>query len=231
MIEEHASVPDLRFNAKLEWSGGRTGWGSIDSAGQLIEFSVPASMGGRGQGTDPEGLFASAVGACYAATLAGVLDAARLPHTGLRLGVEALVTDHGKPSARIARVQVTLTVIGGDLSQHDQYIASAQQARRRCFIGRHIHPEIAYEVVDVSVLSEEAPSEALDVRRIPPPRRHQLIFNTLDKLAPGEEITLINDHDPLPLRYQLEATRGGAYSWRYLEEGPIDWRVAIGRRS
>lgn len=69
----------------------------------------------------------------------------------------------------------------------------------------------------------------LDVRSEPPARRHELIFTNYDALAPGEAFVLVNDHDPKPLWYQFEAEHAGAYSWAYLEQGPEDWRVRIGR--
>ncbi|MCL4287184.1 MAG: DUF2249 domain-containing protein [Thermoleophilia bacterium] len=69
----------------------------------------------------------------------------------------------------------------------------------------------------------------LDVRSEPPPRRHELIFDTWGRLQPGAAFVLVNDHDPKPLYYQFEAEHGGAFSWEYLEEGPEVWRVRIGR--
>ena len=69
----------------------------------------------------------------------------------------------------------------------------------------------------------------LDVRTQPPARRHELIFDTYDNLAPGEGFVLVNDHDPKPLYYQLAAEHPDQFSWDYLEEGPEAWRVRIGR--
>lgn len=69
----------------------------------------------------------------------------------------------------------------------------------------------------------------LDVRSEPPVRRHELIFNTFDTLAVGDGFELINDHDPKPLYYQLEAEQTGKFSWEYLEQGPEVWRVEVGR--
>ncbi len=71
----------------------------------------------------------------------------------------------------------------------------------------------------------------LDVRPLPPARRHALIFETYEQLRPGQGFMLVNDHDPKPLRYQFEAEHTGAYTWDYLEEGPEVWRVRIGRPS
>jgi len=69
----------------------------------------------------------------------------------------------------------------------------------------------------------------LDIRIVPPPEKHPTIFKTFDALEPGEAFTLINDHDPFPLRHQFEATRPGKYSWSYAQSGPTVWRVNIGR--
>ncbi|HWV38041.1 MAG TPA: DUF2249 domain-containing protein [Vulgatibacter sp.] len=69
----------------------------------------------------------------------------------------------------------------------------------------------------------------LDIRVVPPREKHPTIFRTFDSLSPGEEFTLINDHDPFPLRHQFEATRAGTYSWNYVESGPAVWRVRIGK--
>jgi uncharacterized protein (DUF2249 family) len=35
------------------------------------------------------------------------------------------------------------------------------------------------------------------------------------------------DHDPRPLRYQLEARHGSCCDWAYLEQGPDVWRVRL----
>ncbi len=69
----------------------------------------------------------------------------------------------------------------------------------------------------------------LDVRQVPPREKHPMIFSTFDALAKGESFTLVNDHDPFPLRHQFEATRNGQFTWSYLESGPEVWRVSIGK--
>ena len=69
----------------------------------------------------------------------------------------------------------------------------------------------------------------IDVRQIPPARRHPLIFNTFDQLAATESFILVNDHDPKPLYYQFKAELTGQFSWEYLENGPEVWQVRIGK--
>jgi uncharacterized protein (DUF2249 family) len=76
-------------------------------------------------------------------------------------------------------------------------------------------------------MTAEAP--VLDLRNEPPARRHELIFDTYNGLGAGEAFILLNDHDPKPLYYQFEAEHTGQFTWAYLEEGPVDWRVRIGK--
>lgn len=74
-------------------------------------------------------------------------------------------------------------------------------------------------------------SKTLDVRPIPPREKHPTIFSTFDALGEGEHFILVNDHDPVPLRYQFEFERAGKVEWEYLEQGPELWRVKITRKS
>ena len=69
----------------------------------------------------------------------------------------------------------------------------------------------------------------LDVREISPRERHPLIFQSFVDLAPGQSFTLVNDHDPKPLHYQLMAEHPGQAGWEYLESGPEVWQVRITR--
>jgi uncharacterized protein (DUF2249 family) len=71
----------------------------------------------------------------------------------------------------------------------------------------------------------------IDVRDMVPRERHPLIFRTFDGLAAGEEMLLVNDHDPKPLYYQLMAERTGQFAWEYLEEGPETWQVRITKQA
>lgn len=69
----------------------------------------------------------------------------------------------------------------------------------------------------------------LDVRREPPARSHELIFDSYSALPDGGAFVLVNDHDPKPLKYQFEAEHSGQFTWEYLQQGPETWRVLIGR--
>lgn len=71
--------------------------------------------------------------------------------------------------------------------------------------------------------------EIIDVRSLVPAQRHAKIFDLVDGLKPGASFILVNDHDPKPLYYQLEAEHPRQFSWIYVQQGPDVWRVEIGR--
>lgn len=67
----------------------------------------------------------------------------------------------------------------------------------------------------------------LNVKDIVPRERHPLIFRTFDELERGDSFVLVNDHDPKPLYYSFLHEREGCFSWKYLQEGPEEWKVEI----
>ena len=69
----------------------------------------------------------------------------------------------------------------------------------------------------------------LDVRVIPPRDKHTTIFRLFDSLTSGQSMVIVNDHDPLPLRYQLSAEHPNKFAWTYEANGPEVWRVRIDR--
>jgi regulator of cell morphogenesis and NO signaling len=67
----------------------------------------------------------------------------------------------------------------------------------------------------------------LNVTLLEPKLKHPGIFNHFDALQPGEAFYILNDHDPKPLYYQMIATRGKIFTWKYEQEGPLWWKVLI----
>ena len=45
----------------------------------------------------------------------------------------------------------------------------------------------------------------LDVRQLPPSERHDRIHDAFAELAPGETLTVVNDHEPTPLYREMAA--------------------------
>jgi len=70
----------------------------------------------------------------------------------------------------------------------------------------------------------------LDIRPVPPREKHPTIFAAFDALKNCEGFQLVNDHDPMPLFYQLNAERPDQFGWEYVERGPEVWRVNISKK-
>jgi uncharacterized protein (DUF2249 family) len=79
-------------------------------------------------------------------------------------------------------------------------------------------------------MSEIQFATTLHAPEIEPRIRHKRIFEEFEGLESGQYMELFNDHDPKPLYYQFMMEREGQFSWEYLEDGPNQWRVAIGRK-
>jgi uncharacterized protein (DUF2249 family) len=67
----------------------------------------------------------------------------------------------------------------------------------------------------------------MDVRPIPCSVKHGLIIKQWLDLELGEHFILLNDHDPVPLRYQFAAQWPEAFTWEHLVKGPTEFRVKI----
>jgi uncharacterized protein (DUF2249 family) len=74
---------------------------------------------------------------------------------------------------------------------------------------------------DISIVN------TFDVRPHPPAERHEMVFEAFDELKPGEAFVFINDHDPKPLYYQMEAENSEPFKWEYLETMPEEWKVKV----
>lgn len=80
-------------------------------------------------------------------------------------------------------------------------------------------------------VSSSEKENVLNVTAIEPKLKHPAIFQKFDELKPGESLIIHNDHDPKPLYYQLLGERGNIFTWEYLEQGPVLWRIKISKRA
>ncbi len=66
-----------------------------------------------------------------------------------------------------------------------------------------------------------------DVRPYTPTERHEMFYKAFEEIKPGEAFVFINDHDPKPLYYQMEAESKQPFKWEYLQKGPVEWKVRV----
>lgn len=95
----------------------------------------------------------------------------------------------------------------------------------------------AVEAIEDSILmatilspgTQAAENGELDLRPVPRGQRHPLVFAKFDSLVLGDQMVLVNDHDPKPLHLQFDKLRPGESEWSYLERGPEVFRIRISR--
>lgn len=56
-----------------------------------------------------------------------------------------------------------------------------------------------------------------------------LTNQTVDGIAVGTSFILVADHDPVGLKYMLEAEKPGVATWDLLKNGPDEWRVRVSK--
>lgn len=66
-----------------------------------------------------------------------------------------------------------------------------------------------------------------DIRPFPPAERHDMFYKAFAEIKPGEAFEFINDHDPKPLYYQMEAESKEPFKWEYIDNGPDEWKVRV----
>lgn len=66
-----------------------------------------------------------------------------------------------------------------------------------------------------------------DLRPHQPTERHELFYKAFADIGPGEAFEFVNDHDPKPLYYQMEAESKDPFNWEYLQKGPEVWKVRV----
>jgi uncharacterized protein (DUF2249 family) len=70
-------------------------------------------------------------------------------------------------------------------------------------------------------------NRVMDVREVPCSIKHGLILQTWRDLPVGGSFVLRNGHDPVPLRYQIEAEYPGSLQWDYVARAADDVSVKL----
>ena len=69
--------------------------------------------------------------------------------------------------------------------------------------------------------------DSLFVPDLQPALKHPTVLKKFDDLKSGESFLLVNDHDPIPLYYEMKAEKGEIFEWKKLEDGPEIWKVQV----
>jgi len=69
--------------------------------------------------------------------------------------------------------------------------------------------------------------EIYDGREIPCSEKHGQIIAKWQALPVGAAIVLVNNHDPVRLQKQFAELWPDSFAWKYLAQGPEEFRIEI----
>ena len=78
---------------------------------------------------------------------------------------------------------------------------------------------------------QTANENIINIQELEPRMRHQTIFDVFNTLKEGEHLIIHNNHDPMPVYYQLLNMRGNIFAWEYLQKGPEWWDIKVTRQT
>ncbi|AKV55468.1 organic hydroperoxide resistance protein, OsmC family [Bifidobacterium actinocoloniiforme DSM 22766] len=110
----------ISYTAVAEVVGGRNGHAESHEPDLSLDLDTPVAMGGKGQGTNPEQLFAIGWGACFqgAMGLAGKelrVAATKLARSKVRVSIS--FGDEGESFGIKAKIEVNLPGVDRDLAE------------------------------------------------------------------------------------------------------------------
>jgi uncharacterized protein (DUF2249 family)/iron-sulfur cluster repair protein YtfE (RIC family) len=180
----------------------------------------------------------------HAAAEEGSIYPAAADDERVELFVDSMVLEHRElerkaqtlrsadtPARALSSAEGLAAVFAVHVEKENDLLLPALQKRPGASLStllRDMHDRLA-EPDDEAHAHPKDDAEELDVRTLPHGARHEIIFGKLHALTPGERLFIVNDHDPKPLRYQLDAAWPGTFDWAYVSAGPQVWRIEITR--
>jgi lipoyl-dependent peroxiredoxin len=116
-IPSQERAMDLVYKASMLTQGGRSGTVQSDDGGVRIKLAVPGSLGGKGDGPNPEQLFAGAFAACFEHSVRHIAKKGHLPLRGCYVEAELSMYVTFEDAYRMA-LQLSVH-LAGPLSQND----------------------------------------------------------------------------------------------------------------
>lgn len=92
---------------------------------------------------------------------------------------------------------------------------------------------MSYAQKDTETVATGLGPYLLDVRELDGPDKHPTIHRMFDALEPGQTLTIVNDHQPKPLFYELKAERAERFdadNYRAYEAGDRVWVAVLPTR-
>ncbi|WP_375449520.1 Ohr family peroxiredoxin [uncultured Devosia sp.] len=132
------------YTARVAVTGGRNGSASSDDGRLAVGLALPEALGGSGEGTNPEQLFAAGFAGCFTSSLKHAASQLKARPDAIAVDAEVVLTlsDDGRYGLRVT-LRPGLSGISPDLA--GQVITEAERIcaytnSTRGLVGLHIEP-------------------------------------------------------------------------------------------
>ncbi|MCP3805619.1 OsmC family protein [Paenibacillus sp. Lou8.1] len=127
-------MPNQKVNMNTVWFKDAKGFGRMKGDNLQTQIAIPVMKGGSGEGANPQQLLMSSAIACYALTLAYMLDRKKVPVVGFFMDTEGDIA-RGEQLSITHRPHV---VLSSGASKEDITVVEALflQAEEKCHIGQ-----------------------------------------------------------------------------------------------
>ncbi|MCA0988215.1 OsmC family protein [Guptibacillus algicola] len=127
------------FELKGSYKGGRKGKGEVHSENFSADVTIPTSMGGLDEGTNPDELLLSSSAACYFMTLGLYLEAKNISFEDIKISSKLIVSEEGRVHVEsIHHYPVVYLNETPDESLRKRILDIADRAEDGCMITRAI---------------------------------------------------------------------------------------------
>lgn len=126
------------YTAKVHVTGGRDGRATADDGRLDVELALPAALGGQGNGTNPEQLFAAGYAGCFLASIRFAAGQMKLETGDVQADATILLGPHDDGRFGLkARIEAQVPRLAGE--DLDRVIA---EAKRICAYTNATHGNV-----------------------------------------------------------------------------------------
>jgi len=117
------------YTAQAHVTGGRAGHGTTSDKRLDVALSVPSEMGGSGEGTNPEQLFAVGYAACFESALMGVARRNKVDAGDVAIDSQVSLTPNGDGGFVLS---VVLDIDIPSVTDRSEAVSLIEQAHQVC---------------------------------------------------------------------------------------------------
>ncbi len=132
------------FSSQINWSGGRNSIGQLNTGTIHSAISVPSSMSGPGEGTNPDEMLLGAASTCYTITLAALLERNSIVIRDFKVQSEGVVDVTDGIFNYESITHHLYLKLGENANAHEMDLARrlAEKAETSCMISKAIKNDV-----------------------------------------------------------------------------------------